>query len=128
MDRGDTRPTFNEIADFVREWAFIPAKQQISRDTQFERDLGITGDDGSDLLEAAQKRFKVDLAPDEGGYRTIFNLRPNEYLFNSEGFSIESGGTDMITLFTNTNPSVRAFTVGELCEAVRKAPSTDELP
>jgi hypothetical protein len=51
------------------------------------------------------------------------DLGDNEYLFNSEGFSIGSGGTDMITLFTNTNPSVRAFTVGELCEAIREAPS-----
>ena len=123
VDRSGTRPTFGEIADFVREWASIPTKQEITPDTQFERDLGITGDDGSDLLEAVQKRFSVNLAPDESGYRTTFNLRPNEYLFNSEGFSIGSGGTDMITLFTNTNPSVRRFTVGELYEATRKAPS-----
>jgi acyl carrier protein len=124
VDYNGTRPTFSDIADFVRGWASIPPKQQITPDTQFERDLGITGDDGSDLLEAAQKRFRVNLAPDEDGYRTIFGLGPNEYLFNSEGFSIGSGGTDMITLFTNTNPSVRAFTVGELYEAIQKAPST----
>jgi hypothetical protein len=124
VDYNSTRPTFSDIADFVGGWGFIPPKQQITPDTQFERDLGITGDDGSDLLEAVQKRFRVNLAPHEDGYRTIFGLGPNEYLFNSEGFSIGSGGTDMITLFTNTNPSVRAFTVGELYEAIQKAPST----
>jgi hypothetical protein len=124
VDHNGTRPTFSEIADFVRRWAFIPSKQQITPHTQFERDLGITGDDGCDLLEAVQKQFRVNLAPDEAGYRTIFGLGQNEYLLSSEGFSIGSGGTDMITLFTNTNPSVRAFTVGELYEAIQKAPST----
>jgi hypothetical protein len=121
MDSNGTTPSFEEVADFVRRWASVPAKQPITLHTQLERDLGITGDDGGELLEAAQEHFKVDLA--DGGYRKIFNLGDNEYLFNSEGFSIGSGGTDMITLFTNTNPSVRRFTVGELCEAIGKAPS-----
>lgn len=98
------------------EWARIPAKLQITHETQFERDLGITGDDGSELLEAAQKRFQINLAPDETGYRRTFGLGPNEYLFNSEGFGL---GTATITLFSNH--SVRAFTVGELYRALVKA-------
>jgi hypothetical protein len=117
------RPTFDDVAEFVRRWARIPAKKPITSDTQFERDLGITGDDGGELLEAAEVQFKVNLRDGDNGYRTIFKLGPNEYLFNSEGFSIGSGGTDMITLFTNTNPSVRRFTVGELYDAIGKAPS-----
>src|SRR5258708_16302627 len=76
----------------------------------------------------AQEQIGVDLAPDENGYRTIFGLGANEHLFNSVGFTIGSGGSDMITLFTNTNPSVRAFTVGQLCEAIQRAPlSTSPL-
>jgi flagellar basal body rod protein FlgG len=122
MDNNGTAPTFEEVADFVRGWALIPVKQPITVHTQFERDLGITGDDGGELLQAAQEHFKVDLADGGNGYRKIFNLGDNEYLFNSEGFCIGSGGTDMITLFTNTNHSVRALTVGELCEAIGKAP------
>ena len=123
MDSNGTSPNFEDVADFVRRWALVPAKQTITLHTQFERDLGITGDDGGELLQAAQEHFKVDLADGGNGYRKIFDLGDNEYLFNSEGFSIGSGGTDMITLFTNTSPSVRAFTVGELCEAIGKAPS-----
>ncbi len=116
------RPAFDEVAEFVRRWARIPAKKPITPDTQFERDLGISGDDGGELLEASEVQFKVNLKDGDNGFRTVFELGSNEYLFNSEGFSIGSGGTDMITLFTNTNPSVRRFTVGELCEALRKAP------
>lgn len=39
---------------FVRNWSRIPAKKQITSDTQFERDFDITGDDGGELLEAAE--------------------------------------------------------------------------
>ena len=125
MDSDETSLTFNDVADFVRDWARIPAKKQITPDTEFERDLGITGDDGDELLKAAQKRFKVNLTDGENGYRTIFKLGPNEYLFNSEGFSLGFGARDIITLFSNPdrNYTVRSFTVGELCEAIQRAPS-----
>jgi len=101
-------PEFNDVADFVRAWHRLPAKRRIDPETQFERDLGITGDDGSALLEAAEKKFGVDLAPNETGYRRIFGLGPNEYPFNSEGFGLRS-------------LTVRAFTVGELHEAILRA-------
>ncbi len=55
----------------------------------------------------------VNLAPDESGYRATFGLGPNEYLFNAEGTGF---GAALTTLFSN--PSVRAFTVGELYQAV----------
>ena len=119
MDSYRKNPTFDDVADFVREWARVPAKRQIEPETQFERDLGITGDDGSELLDAAQKKFGADLAPE------TFGLGPNEYLFNSEGFEL---GAAFVTLFTN--PSVRDFTVGELYQAVVKArePKPDPGP
>jgi acyl carrier protein len=99
--------TFGEFVEFIRQWAHIPKRNQINPDTQFERDLGITGDDGSDLLIATEKKFGVKLSSE------TFSLEPNEYLFNSEGFGVVHG---IMTLF-NT-PTVRAFTVGELYEAV----------
>lgn len=107
--------SFDDVAHFVHTWARLPASRRITPETEFERDLGITGDDGSDLLEAAQKHFRVILASDEGGYRATFGLGPNEYLFNAEGSGI---GAALITLFTTA--SVRAFTVGELHQAIVK--------
>ena len=121
MNSHSEGPTPNDVAAFVRAWGRFPAKRLICAETQFERDLGITGDDGSELLEAAQKKFGVDLAPDENGYRKIFGLGPNEYLFNSEGFGLGAG---LMTLFTT--PSVRAFTVGELFKAIQKAQQPKE--
>jgi hypothetical protein len=126
MDLDGRVPPFNDVAQFVMDWAHIPTKKQITPETQFERDLGITGDDCDELLDAVQTRFKVRLSDGENGYRTIFKLGPNEYLFNSEGLPW-FGGTGVMPLFghPDTKFNVRSFTVGELCEAIQKAPPTD---
>ncbi|QNI31299.1 DUF1493 family protein [Alloacidobacterium dinghuense] len=109
---------FDEFADFIREYRQVPDRKRISPETQFERDLGLTGDDGSDLLEATEKRFRVTLASEEKGLRETFNLGPNEYLFHSEGWDIFPF---RFTSLFGVEPTVREFTVGELFEAVRKA-------
>lgn len=107
-------PTFEEFTEFLRSFASLSSKKQISAMTLFEDDLGITGDDGSDLLEETEKRFGVKLSSEEHGYMETFNLGPNEYLFNSEGM-------DLLGFFKGlfgTKEIVRAFTVGELYDAV----------
>ena len=80
--------TFDQFANFIREFWLVPARKQIAPETQFERDLGLTGDDGDELLLATQRRFGVKLGSEETGIRETFNLLPNEYLFHSEGFEI----------------------------------------
>jgi hypothetical protein len=119
----DATPSFEELASFIREWARIPTRVDITPETLFEDDLGITGDDGCELLEATAKRFRVCLSFPEDGYRGTFDLAPHEFLFHSEG--LPWGLSDIIDLFRPSSmpPSVRAFRVGELFEAVRKAPS-----
>jgi acyl carrier protein len=107
--------SFDRFAEFVRRWAFVPSKKEIQTETQFERDLGITGDDGSDLLVATEKEFGVSLSSEESGYRETFGLGQNEYLFNSEGGTV----WEPTTLFGTS--TVRAFTVGELYLAVKRA-------
>ena len=95
-------------------------KEQNWPQTLFEDDLGITGDDGVDLPRATEKQFDVQLSSREDGYRETFNLAPNEYLFNSEGFGVDL--RFWLTLSPSaSSPIVRAFTVGELYEAVQKA-------
>jgi len=112
-------PTFDDFARFMSEYWAVRTK--ITPETQFERDLGLTGDDGNDLLAATEKRFGVALCSEETGVRETFNLGPNEYLFHSEGFELFP--FKMMSLFATTGPSVREFTVRELYEAVRKAKS-----
>jgi acyl carrier protein len=117
--------SFDQFAEFVREWAGLRKQKNITPETLFERDLGITGDDGCELLEAVEKHFDVTLHSEEDGYRETFNLTPGEYLFHSEGGFMPPvhESNPLISLF-NSEPvslsteNVRAFTVGELYPAI----------
>jgi hypothetical protein len=110
--------TFDEFAEWLREYWHVPIRKAITPETQFERDLGLTGDDGDDLLEATEKRFEVRLGNEETGVRETFNLQPNEYLFNSEGWG--PSRAEIISLFSGSPTVVRNFKVGELFEAVKR--------
>jgi len=108
--------SFEEFADFIRQWAGISRKKRIVPETELEDDLGITGDDGLDMLLATEERFVVSLHSEEHGFRETFNLAPNEFLFHSEGFG--PGLPDLITLFKGHEASVVSFSVGDLYRAV----------
>jgi hypothetical protein len=110
------------LADFVREWAAIPTRKPIVPETLFEDDLGITGDDGGELLEAAGKHFGVCLSSPEEGYRRTFDLAPHEFLFHSEG--PVWGLSDITGVFRPSAipASIRAFSVGDLFETIKEAP------
>jgi hypothetical protein len=107
-------PSFKEFTDFIRTCTGISMRKQIVPETLFERDLGVTGDDGCELLEAIEDHYGVCLLSRDDGYRSTFGLAPHEFLFHSEGL----GG--LLDIFSRS--SVRAFTVGDLFEAVRHAP------
>ena len=120
-----TPPTFAEFADFIREFSGHSSRQVITLDTQFERDLGITGDDGDDLLVATEKRFGVQLMTEKRTLRETFSMAPNEYLFHSEGF----GCNPFYFLWPFGEPEtvvIRAFTVGELYRVVCTIMLTDD--
>lgn len=108
--------SFDEFAEFIRQWARISRKKKIAPETEFEDGLGISGDDGCDLLKATEKRFKVALSSEEHGYRKTFNLGPDEFLFHAEGF-----GPDLRTFLGRPVPAVVTFTVGALYDAVQEA-------
>jgi hypothetical protein len=108
-------PSFDELAVFIRKWAMLPSDERIAPDTQFERDLGITGDDGGRLLHAIETHFDAQLATDEDGYRKTFDLKKNEFLFNSEAFPL----WELLPFVRQS--TVREFTVGELHTALEKS-------
>ena|SRR6185312_8148503 len=113
-------PSFDEFAAFIREYLSVSDREEIGPESRFERDLGVTGDDGSDLLEATEKRFDVTLCFEDTGARETFNLAPNEYLFHSEGIGFD-GVAPSLFFSKNAVITVRAFTVGELFYAVQRA-------
>jgi acyl carrier protein len=100
---------FEEFAEFIRESCHLKRDKRIEPDTQFGRDLGVGGDDGSELLEAAEKRYGVTFTSE------AFNLQPNEFLFSPEASLF-----DFISMFRYRKSKFRPFTVGELYEAIQK--------
>ncbi|GAA5172832.1 DUF1493 family protein [Viridibacterium curvum] len=80
--------TLAEVIACIRDSQGIKEAKPISEATLLERDLGITGDDGSELLEELQKRFGVSFTGADGTLREAFGLEEDEYLFHSEGMSL----------------------------------------
>ena len=60
--------------------------QKITSNTLVEDDLGITGDDGDDLLLTLQDEFGILFGDENGSIRKAFGLQDDQYLFHSEGF------------------------------------------
>lgn len=110
--------SFAEIEEFVRRHQRIPASTLITPETQFERDLGITGDDGSELLVDAETYFNVSFDTDAHTSEDIFKLADNEFLFHGEGVVWPS------SIFSRY--TVRSFSVGELHEAISKLQAEKE--
>lgn len=50
-------PEFEALAQFVRDFAGLDLSVDITPSTLFEDDLGITGDDGGELLEAVAQHY-----------------------------------------------------------------------
>jgi len=80
--------TLEEVIACIRESQGIKEARSITDTTLLERDLGITGDDGIELLEGLQKQFGVSFSGSDGTLREAFGLKKDEYLFHSEGFSL----------------------------------------
>ncbi len=100
----------------------------VRSETRLESDLGVTGDDGEELLKAVAKEFGVALANPDDGYRTTFSLSPNEYLFSSEGFDLLGIGSLIGRIGGTPNHIVRDLTIGQLHTAiVRKVANAGRL-
>ena len=116
----ESSPSFDEVAAFVKEFAGIQKSQSLQPNTRLEHDLGITGDDGDELLEEAGRRFRVELATADGGYRPNFGLRPNEYLFSSEGVDLIGITILLRWLSREPKPVVVDLTVGRLHDVIAR--------
>ena len=112
--------SFDDVVNFVRDFTGIGGSRPITCDTRLEADLGVTGDDGDELLEEAARHFNAALASPREGYRTTFNLKSNEYLFSEEGVDL-FGICALIRWFQGEpRPVVRDLTLGQLHDAIVK--------
>lgn len=108
--------SFERFCDFIRDFACLRRNVRIMPETLFERHLGITGDDGCELLVATERQFGIRLHTEREGYRGTFHLGPNEFLFESEG-----AFPHLFARLLGRPYTVHKFTVGELHAAVQNA-------
>ena len=100
------RISFTEFAAFVAQVAGVEPRQ-ITPASEMERDLGVTGDDGIDLLVAIAQQYGTDFdRPHHGG----------RYLFHSEG--IDLVGPVVRRLIGRSSSKVIPLTAGDLHLAV----------
>ena len=76
--------TIAEVITFIRETCGISERTHIGPDSQIERDLGITGDDGDLLLLDAESAFGFSFESAPCSVEEAFELEDGEYLFHSE--------------------------------------------
>jgi hypothetical protein len=117
----DHSPTFHEVEAFVRDFARLGRKEVITPDTRLEADLGITGDDGGELLQKAAAHFGVQLADPVHGYRSTFGLGEHEFLFHDEGLDLLGIGVLIRRLRKQPEPRIRELTMGELHNAILRS-------
>jgi acyl carrier protein len=67
------KPSLEEVIEFVREFSG-DHKSVITEHTLLDADLGITGDDGVELLEDAEKRFGVSFVTEERAFQEICKI------------------------------------------------------
>ena len=110
-------PSFEELVETIREQCGLRPNKRVEPDTQFDRDLGVTGDDGKELLEAVEGRFGIKLT------RESFGLEPNEYLFGPEASLPDF--SELLSIFGNRpTKTLRTFAVGELFDVVKRGSET----
>jgi len=116
-------PSLFQVIEFVRD--FIgDHRTPINVDTYLEADLGVTGDDGSELLEEIAQAFGVILCTETEGYRITFGLQENEYLFESEGFDLFGINRLRDWLRGVPRPIIRDLSIGQLHRALVDAYAT----
>jgi len=95
-------PSFDELAEVIAEVTGVD-RSRITPSARLEQDLGVTGDDGVELLQALAKKFGTDFdRPDHGG----------RYLFGAEGFDPIS--PILLRLLGRSSATVIPITVGDL--------------
>lgn len=110
--------TLKNLIALIRELHRISDKKAINESTLIEEELGITGDDGCELLEEIESNFDLSFSGKDSSLREFFDLEDNQYLFHSEGFSL-TGIFQFI--LGGKSENVKRITVGDLYSGATKA-------
>lgn len=107
--------SIQNLIQVIRDHQRISPQIAISDDTLLEADLGITGDDGDELLESIEREFGLSFVGTDGTLREAFALKDDEYLFHSEGFGFFAF---IASLFGKDLEKIKSLTVGQLYDVL----------
>ena len=110
-------PALEEVIALVRRISG-DHKTPINAGTRLEEDLHIAGDDGVELLEAAEQAFGVSFFDDDVDFMELFELKENEYLFTTEGLDLLGLGRFCRWLRNEPEPVFTDLSVGKLHRVV----------
>lgn len=114
-------PSVEDVVAFVREFTRVGSRQPVNSQTRLEADLGVTGDDGADLLEATAARYGLDHEALGSALVETLGLGPDEFVFGPEGLDLIGIGALVRWVRREPRPSYRDLTVSELHGAVLAA-------
>lgn len=109
---GEVDISIERLIEFLKDEFYIT--KPITEDSLIEKDLGITGDDGDELLLAIEDEFNIRLRDEEDSIRKVFNLKEDEYLFHGEG-------SNLLGFRLNDGYKIIPLTVKMLHEAMLRA-------
>lgn len=120
--------TFDNLISIIRECQGLSElgfseTEVITETTLLDKDLGITGDDGWELLGSIETQFGVSFTGQDGTAREFFGLAKNEQLFHHE----TDFGLRMLikTLFHRQKEHVKPLSIGQLYTALCIAKNND---
>ncbi|MDD2720335.1 MAG: DUF1493 family protein [Gallionella sp.] len=97
------------LIELIRSFHRVSPTVRITPETLLEMDLGITGDDGVELIEAIEREFGISFSGEVGSCRDVFGLEGDQCLFHSESFWAKLFEKNVVDL-----------TVGQLLSAILK--------
>jgi hypothetical protein len=74
MESGMKYPSFEDLAEVVRESARLKREKRIDPDSRVSHDLGITGTHGADLLKSIERFYGIEFTAES--YDRMKNERP----------------------------------------------------
>ena len=114
--------SLTDFVAFLRAHLGIAPSRRIDPGTTLEKDLGVTGDEGWELLEAISREYSVTFLGADGTLSEAFQLKPGQTLFHAEA-GVSLYGL-VAHLFSADSEDVLPVTVGGLYDATLKAERT----
>jgi hypothetical protein len=111
----DRLATIDDVISAVRKYHGLSESYVITPKSLLESDLGITGDDGSDLFTDLEGEFKIKFSDEKTSFRQTFGLEENQFLFHSE---VTNPFTAILNLFGYCKENVKPISIGELHKVI----------